>query len=104
MPFSSDRTRRAWDAGAEAWEEFVESGADYYRTEVHGPALLDVCGEIEESDQPTVSTLDGSLNDMTPPFTGSTNPHGKNSTQSTMIMRPGMHRWRHRTKCRSGAV
>jgi len=48
VPFSSDRTRRAWDAGADAWEEFVESGADYYRTEVHGPALLNACGEIEQ--------------------------------------------------------
>ena len=36
----------AWDSGADAWEEFVESGADYYRTEVHGPALLAVCGDV----------------------------------------------------------
>jgi SAM-dependent methyltransferase len=48
VPFSSDRTRLAWDAGAEAWDEFVESGADYYRTEVHGPALLVACGEVGE--------------------------------------------------------
>ncbi len=36
----------AWDSAADAWEEFVESGADYYRTEVHGPALLAVCGDV----------------------------------------------------------
>ena len=38
----------AWDSGADAWEEFVESGADYYRTELHGPALLAVCGDVSE--------------------------------------------------------
>ena len=38
--------RRAWDYGAAAWDEFVESGADYYRTEVHGPALLAACGDV----------------------------------------------------------
>ena len=36
----------AWDSAADAWEEFVESGADYYRTELHGPALLAVCGDV----------------------------------------------------------
>ena len=41
--FGSDGSRAAWDAGADAWEEFVESGADYYRHAVHGPALLDAC-------------------------------------------------------------
>ena len=44
--FIDDESARAWDSGAEAWEEFVESGADYYRTEVHGPALLAVCGDV----------------------------------------------------------
>jgi 2-polyprenyl-3-methyl-5-hydroxy-6-metoxy-1,4-benzoquinol methylase len=43
MEFTPETARQAWDEGAEAWEEFVESGADYYRTEVHGPALLDAC-------------------------------------------------------------
>lgn len=38
--------RAAWDRGAAAWDEFVESGNDYYRTEVHGPALLAACGEV----------------------------------------------------------
>jgi 2-polyprenyl-3-methyl-5-hydroxy-6-metoxy-1,4-benzoquinol methylase len=39
-------TRDAWDAGAAAWDDFVESGADYYRTEVHGPGLLAACGDV----------------------------------------------------------
>jgi len=38
--------KAAWNTGAEAWEEFVTSGADYYRTEVHGPALLKACGDL----------------------------------------------------------
>lgn len=46
MSFSTEEARRGWDAGAEAWDEFVESGADYYRVEVHGPALLEACGEV----------------------------------------------------------
>lgn len=45
--FESEEARRAWDAAAEAWEEFVESGADYYRWEVHGPGLLDACGDVD---------------------------------------------------------
>lgn len=36
----------AWDIAAEAWDDFVESGKDYYRIEVHGPALLDACGDV----------------------------------------------------------
>ncbi len=39
--------RAAWNQGADAWETFVESGADYYRREVHGPALLDACLPLE---------------------------------------------------------
>lgn len=39
--------REAWNRGAAAWDEFVESGADYYRTAVHGPALLAVCGPVQ---------------------------------------------------------
>jgi len=41
--FSDQDARAGWDEGAQAWEEFVESGADYYRHSVHGPALLAVC-------------------------------------------------------------
>ncbi len=36
----------AWGAAADAWDVFVESGADYHRTELHGPALLDACGDV----------------------------------------------------------
>lgn len=44
-PFELD-AREAWNAGAEAFIQFVESGADYYRHLVHGPALLAACGEV----------------------------------------------------------
>src|SRR5262245_9598868 len=37
---------QAWNAGAEAFIQFVESGADYYRLLVHGPGLLSACGEV----------------------------------------------------------
>ncbi len=47
MTFTPSDARAAWDEGASAWEQFVESGADFYRTEVHGPALLEVCGDVE---------------------------------------------------------
>lgn len=36
----------AWDAAAEAWDEFVETGLDYWRIEVHGPPLLAACGDV----------------------------------------------------------
>jgi 2-polyprenyl-3-methyl-5-hydroxy-6-metoxy-1,4-benzoquinol methylase len=40
----------AWDKGAAAYDAFIESGNDYYRLAVHGPALLRACeprtGEI----------------------------------------------------------
>jgi 2-polyprenyl-3-methyl-5-hydroxy-6-metoxy-1,4-benzoquinol methylase len=39
--------RTAWNEGAEAFVEFVDSGADYYRHLVHGPALLEVCGDVK---------------------------------------------------------
>ena len=45
--FSDRDARAAWNEGAQAWEAFVESGADYYRHEVHGPALLAVCEPVE---------------------------------------------------------
>jgi 2-polyprenyl-3-methyl-5-hydroxy-6-metoxy-1,4-benzoquinol methylase len=38
--------REAWNAGADAFIQFVESGADYYRLLVHGPALLAACGDV----------------------------------------------------------
>jgi 2-polyprenyl-3-methyl-5-hydroxy-6-metoxy-1,4-benzoquinol methylase len=42
-PFNDREVRTAWNQGAQAWEEFVESGADFYRHAVHGPALLAAC-------------------------------------------------------------
>ncbi|HKG26483.1 MAG TPA: class I SAM-dependent methyltransferase [Thermomicrobiales bacterium] len=36
----------AWDDAAPAWDTFVENGDDYYRTEVHGPALLAACEPV----------------------------------------------------------
>jgi SAM-dependent methyltransferase len=44
-PFDLD-ARAAWNAGAAAYTRFVESGADYYRHLVHGPALLEACGDV----------------------------------------------------------
>lgn len=44
--FTDADARAAWNEGAEAWEKAVESGADYYRHEVHGPALLRACGDV----------------------------------------------------------
>src|SRR3954468_7625220 len=38
--------RAAWNAGADAFAHFVESGADYYRHLIHGPALLAACGDV----------------------------------------------------------
>lgn len=42
--FSDRDAAGSWDEGAAAYDTFVESGADYYRLEVHGPALLAACG------------------------------------------------------------
>ncbi len=39
-------TSRAWDRGAEAWDDFVETGKDWYRDEVNAPALLAACGDV----------------------------------------------------------
>jgi 2-polyprenyl-3-methyl-5-hydroxy-6-metoxy-1,4-benzoquinol methylase len=38
--------RDAWNSGADAFIQFVDSGADYYRQLVHGPALLAACGDV----------------------------------------------------------
>ena len=45
--FTARDAANAWDVAADAWDEFVESGEDYYRGEVHGPALLDACGNVD---------------------------------------------------------
>ena len=42
-----ERVRRAWDEAAASWEDFVESGKDWYRLGLHGPALLRACGEVK---------------------------------------------------------
>ncbi len=44
--FDADDVARAWDGGADAWDEFVESGADYFRDRVHAPALPSACGDV----------------------------------------------------------
>ncbi len=46
MSFDAADARAAWNDAAEPWDDFVESGADYYRAEVHGPALLAACGDV----------------------------------------------------------
>jgi SAM-dependent methyltransferase len=43
MTFTDVDAASAWDQGAAAWDDFVESGADYYRHDVHGPALVNAC-------------------------------------------------------------
>jgi len=47
VPFDLGASRVAWDRAAPYWDDFVESGQDYYRTEFHGPALLDACGPVD---------------------------------------------------------
>jgi SAM-dependent methyltransferase len=46
-PFELD-ARDSWNFGADAFIEFVESGADYYRHYVHGPGLLAACGDVHD--------------------------------------------------------
>lgn len=48
--FSDSDSRAAWNQAADAWEVFVESGQDYYRHVVHGPALLEVCEPLQGQD------------------------------------------------------
>jgi len=48
--FSDSDSQAAWNAGADAWDEFVESGADYYRHAVHGPALVRACAPVDGLD------------------------------------------------------
>ncbi len=45
--FDDEHARAAWNEAAGAWEEFVDSGADYYRHAVHGPALLAACQPLQ---------------------------------------------------------
>jgi 2-polyprenyl-3-methyl-5-hydroxy-6-metoxy-1,4-benzoquinol methylase len=39
-----------WDEAADAWDHFVESGLDFYRTRLHGPALLEACEPVRGLD------------------------------------------------------
>ena len=48
MSFSDADAAGAWNAGADAFNTFVESGADYYRIEVHGPALVTACEPVRD--------------------------------------------------------
>jgi uncharacterized protein (DUF1330 family)/ubiquinone/menaquinone biosynthesis C-methylase UbiE len=48
--FTDDDARAAWNEGAEAFEDFVESGKDYFRHAFHGPALLDACTPVDGLD------------------------------------------------------
>ena len=40
--------RTAWDEAIDVWEDFEESGKDYSRDRVHGPALLRVLGRVRD--------------------------------------------------------
>jgi 2-polyprenyl-3-methyl-5-hydroxy-6-metoxy-1,4-benzoquinol methylase len=44
---STEQVRRAWNEAAPSWEDFVESGKDWYRHGLHGPALLRACGDVK---------------------------------------------------------
>ena len=46
MTFTDADSVAGWNAGAKAWDSFIESGGDYYRLEVHGPALLAACEPV----------------------------------------------------------
>ena len=38
---------RAWEKVAQDWDRFVETGADYHRWKLHGPALLRAVGNVK---------------------------------------------------------
>jgi 2-polyprenyl-3-methyl-5-hydroxy-6-metoxy-1,4-benzoquinol methylase len=46
-PFTDHDSRSAWNEAADAWETFVETGQDYYRHVIHGPALLEICEPLQ---------------------------------------------------------
>jgi 2-polyprenyl-3-methyl-5-hydroxy-6-metoxy-1,4-benzoquinol methylase len=41
------RVRRVWDEAAGPFDDFIETGLDYHRLEIHGPALLRACGDVK---------------------------------------------------------
>jgi SAM-dependent methyltransferase len=50
MAVDEEKARALWDESADAWDEFIEAGHDYYRLLFHGPALLDACGDVRGRD------------------------------------------------------
>ena len=50
MAVDDERARALWDESADAWDEFIEAGHDYYRILFHGPALLEACGDVRSRD------------------------------------------------------
>ncbi len=43
----NDDARAGWNAGADAYHELQDSGKDYYRFLVFGPALREACGDVQ---------------------------------------------------------
>jgi 2-polyprenyl-3-methyl-5-hydroxy-6-metoxy-1,4-benzoquinol methylase len=50
LAISAEQARDCWDAAADFWEHFLENGIDSYRTALHGPALLEHCGDVAHRD------------------------------------------------------
>jgi SAM-dependent methyltransferase len=46
----AEAARASWDESADAYHRFIDEGLDYYRTELHGPALLAACGDVAGRD------------------------------------------------------
>lgn len=47
VAMETERVQRDWDEAAILWDEFVETGLDFARLEVHGPALSRACGSVK---------------------------------------------------------
>ena len=45
-PIAAAEARKAWDRAIDVWEDFQETGKDFHRDQVHGPALLAVLGPV----------------------------------------------------------
>lgn len=41
-----DHVQKAWEHAADYWDDFIASGKDFYRLELHGPALLEACENV----------------------------------------------------------
>jgi len=48
--FSAGSVRREWNEAADAFAGMQAAGEDYYRYEFFGPAMLDLCGDVEGLD------------------------------------------------------